>query len=275
MNKNIEEIEFVIFDTETTGLDPEYGDRIVEIAAVRFRGDSKLAHFQALVNPGRPVSPAAFAVNRITSEMLEGAPDMKTVIPGFLDFIKGSCLCSYNAGFDLDFLNNELKLAGMAPLEDIVVVDVLKMARRIMPGLERHALWFVADALGIEAQQEHRAFADVELTLSVFNRLKEALKEKGVSDFANFSNLFGINRNMLDDMNNQKIIKIQEAIDRGLKVKIRYLSSSGADVTEREVLPREVRQERGGGYLIGYCYLRQDERSFRIDGILEIQVNES
>ena len=81
MDKNIEEVEFTIFDTETTGLEPQAGDRIVEIAGIRIRGEEKVATFQSLVNPKRPISSAAFQVNRISQEMLEGAPEMDCVMP--------------------------------------------------------------------------------------------------------------------------------------------------------------------------------------------------
>jgi DNA polymerase III epsilon subunit family exonuclease len=273
MDKSLEEIEFTIFDTETTGLDPENGDRIIEIAALRFKGKEKIATFQTLVNPGCRISEAAFQVNHITQEMLKDAPQINSVIPGFLDFIKDSCLCSYNAGFDLEFLNHELKLTARPPLKDIVVVDILKMAKRLLPGLERYVLWFVADKLGIKTRQEHRAFSDVELTLEVFNKLKEILKKKGIFDFGNFSSLFCIDPVFLDNMNNQKIVQIQEAIGSGAKIKIKYLSASGAEVSERQIIPKEIKQENNRSYLVGYCCLRNEERTFRIDNILHLELS--
>jgi DNA polymerase III epsilon subunit family exonuclease len=272
MHKNIDEVEFTIFDTETTGLETAIGDRIVEIAGIRFKGKIRLATFETLVNPNRPISLAAQMVNNITPEMLKDAPSIDKVMPEFLDFARGSCLCSYNAAFDLEFLNNELKFMGKNLPEDIVVADILKMARRLLPGLESYSLWFVADNLGIKTKQEHRALSDVELTLEVFNKLKERLQLKGISDFMDFTSLFGLNSQFLDNINNQKIAKIQEAIDLGIRLKIKYLSSSNAEVSEREVIPKEIRQEKNRQYLVGYCCLRNEERTFRIDGILHLEV---
>jgi DNA polymerase III epsilon subunit len=272
MPKNLDEIEFTIFDTETTGLEPESGDRIVEIAGIRFKGEEKIATFQTLVNPHRQISPAAFEVNKITSDMLKDAPSIETVMPKFLDFAKDSYLCSYNAGFDLEFLNNELKLTQKNLLEETVVIDILKMAKRLMPGLERYALWFVAERLGLESTQEHRALSDVELTLRVFKRLKANLRTKGIFDFQNFSSLFGLNSKFLKDINSQKIAKIQEAMGLGVKLKIKYLSSSNATVSEREVIPKEIKQENSRFYLVGYCCLRNEERTFRIDSILHLEI---
>jgi len=268
---NIDEIEITIFDTETTGLEPALGDRIVEIAGVRLKGDKKISTFESLVNPERPISHAAFEVNRITPQMLAGAPKSDTVMPKFLDFIKGSCICSYNAAFDMGFLNNELKIIGRQLWEDVVVVDILKMSRRLLPGLGRYALWFVAQNLGIRASQQHRAFSDVEMTAGVFKKLKEILLRKEIADFANFSTLFGLNSRAIDDINEQKVAEIQRAMDLKANLKIKYLSSSGAEVSEREVVPKEIREENGRKYLVAYCFLRGDERTFRIDGILHLE----
>lgn len=272
MDKKIDEVEFTIFDTETTGLQAHSGDRIVELAAVKFQGQERKASFHSLVNPGRSVSEAAFAVNKITENMLKDAPRIEKVFPEFLEFIQDTCLCSYNAGFDLEFLNNELKLAGRGALEGIVVVDVLKMARRLLPGLERYALWFVAERLGIKTEQQHRALSDVELTWEVFNILRGLLEAKGVYDFSSFSGLFAINPHLLEGVLAQRTAQIQEAMDLGVKLKIRYLSSSGAQLTEREVIPKEIKQENGRSYLVGYCCLRKEERTFRIDGILYLEL---
>jgi predicted DNA-binding transcriptional regulator YafY len=151
-------------------------------------------------------------------------------------------------------------------------VDILKMARRLLPGLERYALMSVAERLGFAAQQMHRAFADVELTLSVFNRLKEILQNKGIVDFMHLSNLFTINSELLENLNAKKLTRIQEAMDLGVKLKIKYLSTAGAEVSEREVIPCEIKQENKRSYLIGYCCLRNEERTFRIDGILHLEI---
>lgn len=272
MHRTLDEVEFVIFDTETTGLLPESGDRVVELAAVRFRAQERIGTFQSLINPQRLISEAAFAVNHISPEMLIDAPTIDKVIPQFLEFIRGSCLCSYNAGFDLAFLNNELKIMGSGFPAGILVVDILRMAKRLLPGLSRYALWFVAGQLGIKTAQQHRAFSDVELTLGVFNKLRDILRTKEIFDFRNFISLFALNSSALEDINNQKIAKIQEAIGLGLRLKMKYLSSSSAQVSLREVVPKEIRQDKDRSYLIAHCCLKNEERSFRIDGILSLEV---
>ncbi len=268
----IEEIEFTIFDTETTGLNFATGDRIVELAGLRVKGKERIAKFDALVNPAREISPDAFAVNKITPEMLRDAPGIEIVMPKFLDFIQGSYLCSYNAEFDLGFLNNELKIMRFTQLTDQPTFDILTMAKRLMPNQQRYALWFIADKLGIKAKQQHRAFSDVEMTWEVFNRFKEICQVKGITDFSGFSNLFSINAHSLDSGIALKISKIEKAINAKVHLKIKYLSTKEATVSLREVVPKEIRQDVKNKYLIGYCCRKKEERVFKISNILEMEI---
>ena len=77
---------------------------------------------------------------------------------------------------------------------------------------------------------------------------------------------------MVTDIANQKILEIQEAINVGLRLKIHYLASSNAQMTQREILPKEIKQDNKHSYVIGYCYLRKEEREFRLDGIVHMEV---
>jgi DNA polymerase III epsilon subunit family exonuclease len=272
MRNDIENVEFAIFDTETTGLDPRCGDRIVEIAAIRVRGSRVLDTFESFVNPQRPISPGAFAVNRISDDMVRAAPAIGAVLPRLLDFIKGSCLCSYNLPFDLGFLKNEMAANQGGALDGVPLLDVLAMARRLLPGLERHALSFVASSLGIAQHQEHRALSDVDITWQVFQKLKAALRSKGISDLHHCISLFGVDQQALRDLTAQKLSKIQEAVDDALRLKIRYMSGTDGAVTERIVLPKEVRQDRRHSYMIGFCFLKNEDRMFRVESILDMEV---
>jgi len=273
MDENIEKIEFTIFDTETTGLNSVTGDRIVELAGLRVKGQERIAQFDALVNPEREISPGAFAVNKITPEMLKRAPSMEKVMPKFLEFIQGSCLCSYNAEFDLGFLNNELKLMGYPAITNFVVFDVLTMAKRLLPGLARYALWFVAGELGVKLTQKHRAFADVEMTWEVFNKLKIICHQRGIAGFTNFTNLFAFNPALLESSNLEKTILIQKCIQAKGTLKLSYISSQSGEVSLREVIPRQIKQDNKYRYLIGYCCLKKEQRTFRLDNILSFEIS--
>ena len=272
MLKHIDEVELTIFDTETTGLNPASGDRIVELAGLRVKGKERIAKFNALINPAREISPQAFAVNQITPEMLKDAPGIGVVMPKFLGFIQGSYLCSYNVEFDLSFLNSELKIIGLPLLAGKTALDILTMAKRLMPNQQRYALWFIADKLGIKARQQHRAFSDVEMAWEVFNRLKDICEKKGITGFSDFSNLFAFNPDFLENTTSLKISQIEKAINLRAHLRIRYLSTKDAGVSLREVVPKEIRQDARNKYLIGFCCLKKEERVFKIGNILELEI---
>ena len=163
--------EFIIFDVETTGLSPRWGDRIVEIAAIRIKNLKPVENFYSFVDPQKEISWGAFQVNGITEEMLIGAPTAKEILPRFLEFIGRGALIGHNIGFDLSFLCHELSLLGLRLKKETVIIDTLKIARHLLPHLSRYPLWHVAESLGIRKTQEHRAMADVTLTFDVFCRL--------------------------------------------------------------------------------------------------------
>ena len=204
--------------------------------------------------------------------MLKDAPSIETVMPKFLKFTQGSCLCSYNAEFDLSFLNNELKLLGYPTITDFVVFDVLTMAKRLLPGLARYALWFVAGKLEVKLTQIHRAFSDVEMTWEVFSRLKIIGQQKGITSFTNFSNLFAFNPALLESSNLEKTILIQKCIQAKGTLKMCYISSQSGQVSLREVIPQRIRQDNKYRYLIGYCCLKKEQRTFRLDNILSFEI---
>ena len=97
---------FTIFDTETTGLSPQGGDKIIEIAAVQMRGGEILTGktFESFVNPKRTIPFESTQVNKITDSMVADAPHIETVLPEFLDFVGESILVAHNAEFDMGFL---------------------------------------------------------------------------------------------------------------------------------------------------------------------------
>lgn len=272
MDRQIKDIDFVIFDVETTGLNPGWGDRICEVGAVKFKDSRILKSFSSLINPEIPMPRAAFEVNHISDAMLKKAPLAKEIIPQFLNFIEGSNLVAYNARFDLAFLEKELKLLNLTLPKDILALDVLMMARRMLPELDSHALCFVAQALNFAQAQEHRALSDVEITAQIFRYLLYRIDEAGIKRFGDFFNMFGIHRELIDEMNTYKEAAILRAIDLGARLKIKYFTASTAKLSEREVTPHALKEEGGFKYLVGHCFLRKDNRTFKVDNITAIEM---
>lgn len=178
LSSPIDTVDLVVVDVETTGLEPHHGDRICELGAIRLRGGQEVGRFHTMVNPGCLISPGAFAVNRITPDMVANAPFAAEVLPTFLVFAHGAVLAAYNAAFDLGFLNAELARAGLAG-PAVPIIDVLRLARRLLPQLDRHPLWNVARYLGVADDQAHRAIGDAEITGRILLHLLSTLKTRG------------------------------------------------------------------------------------------------
>ncbi len=162
--------EYVIFDVETTGMKPEDGHAVVELAAERIRGREVVATFDTIVNSGRSVDPEAVAVHGITDAVIaaEGKPLIE-VIPAFPLFCEGATLVAHNIRFDLGFVNHHLRQFGLPPLSN-PVLDTLELARKKVV-LASYALGYLAKHFGIPQPKAHRALADVEVTRELLFKL--------------------------------------------------------------------------------------------------------
>ena len=127
----------IVLDTETTGLNPKLGDRIIEIGCVEIV-DRRISerHFHAYVNPEREIDEGASRVHGLTREDLTSKPKFSEIAPGFLDFIRGAELIIHNADFDVEFLDLELARCKLGRLNDHVenISDTLALARESHPG---------------------------------------------------------------------------------------------------------------------------------------------
>jgi DNA polymerase-3 subunit epsilon len=163
----------IVLDTETTGLDPLQGHRIIEIGCVEIENRRLTGnHFQRYINPHREIDIAAIEVHGITSQFLADKPSFKQVEADFLEFVVGSELIIHNAPFDLGFLNNELKHsnAGNEDLEKVCsVLDTLIMAREKHPG-QRNSLDALCKRYGVDNTQRelHGALLDAEILADVY-----------------------------------------------------------------------------------------------------------
>ena len=162
----------IFLDTETTGLDPALGHRIIEIAAVEIvnrRFTDK--HYHRYVNPRRKIDPGAMEVHGITLEFLADKPAFRDVANEMIEFIEGAELIIHNASFDLAFLNNELALLDLQPIETYcsLITDTLKMAKGLHPG-KRNSLDSLCERYEIDhaARSLHGALLDARLLAEVY-----------------------------------------------------------------------------------------------------------
>ena len=270
----LDEAHFTVFDVETTGLYPYSGDKICEIAAIRYAPKAKrLKKFHTLIDPQREISYGAFSVNGITEDMVRGQPKVEDMMPQFMKFIEGSVLVAYNAGFDLGFIECALG-ENIGNLAGYYIIDALRLARRLFVGLDRYNLGHVSEHLGISSSQEHRAMSDAEMTRKLFNKELQILRAEGVSSVEEIAFTRRDPAQKIKTTKDYKIVMIEAAICAGKKMDIYYKSAWSGAATRRIVTPKEIREGYDKSYLIAYCHEKNGDRNFRIDCITDLKVVE-
>jgi DNA polymerase-3 subunit epsilon len=197
---------FVVFDLETTGLDPKK-DRIVEIGAVKFDQHGLIARFSVLINPGIPMPFAASQVNHITDKMLKDKPSLQDTLPDFVRFIEGAVLIAHNSAFDSSFINeallkcytevqkNDDQSYQPSLLDDVIpqeqtqswtapfpslpnrIIDTIPLAKQAFPGRWKYNLQDLSRDLGITAKDAHRAEDDARVCMEIFLKCLEQMRE--------------------------------------------------------------------------------------------------
>lgn len=174
----------IALDTETTGLSPKYGHRIIEIGCVEMKDRIRTGEsFQVFINPERDVPEEAYRVHGISSEFLADKPLFDAVADSFLEFIEDSPLVIHNASFDMMFLKSELERLGKDKLLEREVIDTLDIARKKFPGAKANL-----DALckryniDITSRVLHGALLDAELLADVYLELCGGAQDSMFSD---------------------------------------------------------------------------------------------
>lgn len=174
-------LPFVVFDTETTGLDP-VKDEIVQIGAVRVLNGRLVASeaFDTLVDPGRPIPATAARVHGITAAIVAGAPSPGEAVASFHRFARGETLVAHNAPFDLAFLTRHARRGGYE--FDAPVLDTVLLSAALFGESAEHSLDAIAERLGvaIDAAARHTAMGDAVTTARVLLRMLPMLEAAGV-----------------------------------------------------------------------------------------------
>ncbi|MCK6391789.1 MAG: DNA polymerase III subunit epsilon [Azonexus sp.] len=162
----------IVLDTETTGLDPTRGHRIIEVACIELVNRRLTGrHLHKYIHPEREIDEGAQAVHGITLEFLADKPKFAAIADEFLDFINGAQLIIHNAPFDLGFLNAELGRLDRVPVETVCngVIDTLKEAKALHPG-KRNSLDALCERYEIDnsGRTLHGALLDTELLAEVY-----------------------------------------------------------------------------------------------------------
>ena len=168
--------KLIVLDTETTGLEVEQGHRIIEVGAVTLEDRKRTdLHFHSYLNPQRSIDEEAEKVHGLSMERLANEPEFSEIAESFLEFVEGNVLVIHNAGFDIGFLNAELKRASSnyPALEEICEIeDTLVMARSKFPG-QRNSLDALANRFEISGYDRsfHGALLDANILADVYIHL--------------------------------------------------------------------------------------------------------
>lgn len=183
LERRLDELTYAVFDTETTGLNLEEGDRIISIAAVKVRTGAvkRGERFDALVNPGRPIPAESVRYHGITDTMVAGAPSFDVVLKAFLRFAEHAVLVAHQAWFDLRFLNDHARRLGLPPLTlGRPALDTVLLSEVVHGPLRRHGLEAMAERFNVPLEGRHSALGDALTTAEIFVRLLGLLKKRGI-----------------------------------------------------------------------------------------------
>lgn len=253
--------EFVVFDTETTGMPP--GGRLLEIGALKVRGNAVTARFERLVFPEAPIPPALTAIHGISDAMVADAPDARSVVKEFLEWIGDAPLLGHNVSFDAAMLGAECARFGI-PLPDNPTWCTLRAARGLLKG-RAHGLEALVRDLGLPPAAHHRALADAQHTLNLWWRLCEVGVASGRSSDAargrNLSHFAPVAPRLADGAE-----VLREAGLAGEAVDLGYRLADGRRA-ELLVTPRFFYERGGRPWMEAFCHEACYYKSYRLDRV--------
>lgn len=176
----LSKLTYVVFDTETTGLNPAQGDEIIQLGAIRIV-NGRILHDEIvdqLVDPQRSVPAESVAIHGIDPALLVGQPTIDKVLPTFYQFAEGAVLVAHNAAFDMKLLQLKEQLTGL--VFDHPVLDTLLLSSVVHPNLQGHSLEGIAKRFDIPIVGRHTALGDAIVTAEVLVRLIPLLEAKGI-----------------------------------------------------------------------------------------------
>ncbi len=220
----------IVLDTETTGLDPAQGHRVIEIGCVELVGRQLTERrFHTYINPERDIDVGAMQVHGITNERVVGEPVFAAIAAEFIAFVRDAELVIHNAPFDVGFLDAELALLGLGKVKEVCagVTDTLKMAREMRPG-KRNSLDALCKDFGIDnsGRQLHGALLDAELLAEVYLAMTRGQES------------------LMMDLDAPAAAAV--ALPAGKRAPLRVLRAGDAELAEHERVLKEIAKESKG-----------------------------
>jgi len=185
-NVNLDSV-FVVFDIETTGLNPK-NDNIIEIGAVKISNRKVIDSFSTFVHIDKKLPGKIIELTSITDDMLQGQPEIDEALPAFLDFAKGCVLVAHNAKFDLGFIKEKAKVLSIENYNP-PVLDTLELSKALIKDVKNHRLNTLTKKLGINLINHHRAVDDANATGQLLIILLNKLSEREIYDVSKLNDI--------------------------------------------------------------------------------------
>jgi len=273
--KSIDDINFVAFDLETTGLFP-ISSKIIEIGAVKFSTQGKISTFEALVNPEEPIPYDTYLIHGITQDMVKGKPTIEEVLPSFIEFLENSVLVAHHSIFDVSFISKNIAKCGLDTPNNIVL-DTRILAKNIINSveIENYKLNSLVKYFRIPSSTFHRAVYDAEYCGNVFINLIRLIRN-GKNKFL-LKDVLEYNNKPLDfNVVTKKEVAIpafylplKKAIEKNQRINIIYKKANGEE-TNRDITPINILKLKSKIYVEAYCHLRREKRTFKLSKIIKI-----
>lgn len=268
----LRDLPVVFLDVETTGASAHYGDRVIELGICRVEGGAKVCDYSQLIDPQRRITAGITALTGISNDMVAGQPTFDQEVSRILEILDGAVVVGHNVRFDLSFLHGEFRRLGKG-LSEVLgerhVLDTVRIARRRFGrggnGLQRLSRFF-----GYQADVAHRALADVHTTIHVFEKLMEpaggwdiclcdAMREQGGS------------MGLMPASPKESLLplELEEALEGGKPVEMEYLDARDMR-TKRIIRPLHVKRFNGALMLVAHCHLRGEQRTFKLERIVQL-----
>jgi DNA polymerase III epsilon subunit family exonuclease len=268
----LRDVPFAFVDVETTGASADFGHRVIEIGIARVEGGRVVAEYEHLLDPQRNISKGVTALTGISQSMVEGQPTFADELPNMLELLRGAVVVGHNVRFDLGFLRKEFRRSGqeiVAALGDSHVLDTVRIARRRF-GRGGNGLQALSRKLGYVPDIAHRALADVRSTVAVFERMMDPIGGWNLP-FCDALLAQGGKMGLLPVNPRESLLplELEEALEMRKPVMMEYLDARD-ERTQRIIEPRTIRRRKGELILIAHCQLRQAQRTFKLERIVQL-----
>lgn len=271
-NIPLSELSSVVIDSETTGLYPNQGDEIIELAGIYIDGFSVQPNksFQTLVNPRVPICENAFKIHGISDDELKKEPFIEDILPSFISFLDNRVVVGQNIAFDLSFLDKSMKKSGLVKFGNMIL-DTRWISKLLFPNVKSHNLDVIASRLKIKRpENRHRAMGDVLLTSDIYVRLLQRCVQAGYTKIGDIIVAYeNFEKGKFGDKEVYRIL--EECFFKNNSIDILYENQYQKHQSSMENHIRQVDiYHFSPPYFVGYCHLRNTIRTFRVDRVIRV-----